>query len=93
MKIDYKLWGGFSAILVLTGVVGVVATVTISDLSGQSRIAGTATGAIALLQKVGAAREAYLAAPSDQAAGQVERLAGNLKEQLAEMNGRAPEGA
>ncbi len=93
MKIDYKLWGGFSAILVLTGVVGVVATVTISDLSGQSRIAGTATGAIALLQKVGAAREAYLAAPSDQAAGQVERLADNLKEQLADMNGRAPEEA
>ncbi len=89
MKFGYKLWGGFSAVLVLTGAVGVAATVTISNLSDRSQLAGSATEAMALLQKVGAGKEAYLAAPAEPVAVRVEEQTAALKTQLAAMEALA----
>jgi methyl-accepting chemotaxis protein len=86
LKFSYKVWGGFSAILLLTGAVGIVGTLTISDLSLRSRVSGAAIEAMAVLQDVSLSKEAYLSVPSDVAAARVEENTNRLVAQLGAMS-------
>ena len=85
LKFTYKVWGGFSAILVLTGAVGLTATLTISDLSSRSKVSGSAIEAMAVLQKVSLSKEAYLSEPSQPAAEKVGQNAHDLVARLKAM--------
>jgi len=59
-KFGVKVWGGFSAILVLTAAVGATATMTISDLSNRSQISGAAVEALSLLKGLDQSKDAFL---------------------------------
>lgn len=84
-KFSHKVWGGFAALLVLTGAVGAAATLAISDLSARSQVSGSANQALSLLQTVGLSKEAYLSAPSTGKAGAVDDTLQQLAGVLARM--------
>ncbi|MCK7613343.1 methyl-accepting chemotaxis protein [Roseibium sediminicola] len=92
VKFGTKVWGGFSAILVLAAAVGATATVTISDLSGRSRISGAAVEAMDLLKALDQSKVAFQTTPSPAAAEQVERNTDDLLRQLQAIAGLSRDG-
>lgn len=92
VKFGTKVWGGFSAILVLAAAVGATATVTISDLSGRSRISGAAVEAMDLLKALDQSKVAFQTSPSPAAAEQVERNTDDLVRQLQAIAGLSRDG-
>ncbi|TYC51192.1 HAMP domain-containing protein [Rhodobacterales bacterium] len=92
MRFSAKVGGGFLAMAVVTAAVGAVGTAAILGLRLQSDISAKATGAIANLQQVAQAQEAYLAGQTPElaeAAG--ERIAG-LEASLTELGRVSTEG-
>jgi len=87
VKFGTKVWGGFSAILVLAAAVGATATLTISDLSDRSGISGAAVEAMGLLKVLDQSKAAFQSVPSPAAADRVEQDTLELLQQLQTIGG------
>lgn len=77
-----KVGGGFAATILLTAVIGGLATLSILHLRDQSSINAEATAVVAQLQEVSATREAYLQSRTEEDAAATKEMIIALEEQL-----------
>lgn len=92
LKVSTKLAGGFAAMIVLTGLAGGAGTLAVLDLKDKQAVSGLATEAIAALQEASAASQAYLSAPSGDAARTAEDSLAALAGQLNQLQSRLADG-
>lgn len=93
LKFGHKVWGGLGTILLLTGLLGVTAIVTLFSLARNSEISDRAAASLAGLQGVLGAQGSFLEHPSpdraDETAGQIAALNTSLSH-LEELLSGAP---
>lgn len=92
LKFAHKVWIGFSAILLLTIVVGATATLSILDVSKRTGLSDQTTAALSGLQTLSAARETYLDSHKDADAAHVRDLTLSLKDKLVSLQAGLAEG-
>lgn len=80
LKFSYKVWSGFAAILLLTLIVGGVATFAILGLAERTQVSDKTSAAMAGLNQAANAREAYLKAPSTRNAEEATQRLDDLRE-------------
>ncbi len=68
LKFGYKVGGGFLSILILTGIVGTVGLLAITNLSSRFDVSGDATHVSSLLEKTSLNRETFLTTQDPAAA-------------------------
>jgi len=83
LNFTYKVWGGFAAILLLTAIVGGVATLAISGVSERTQVSDYATAAMTSLQRVSEARETYMKNRTPDQAASAQEAIQNLSRDLA----------
>jgi len=83
IRLPYKVWGGFTAILMLAAIVGGVATLAILGLKDRTQTLNQTSSALADLNQAANARELYLKAPdeknADAALTELRALHGSLQ--------------
>ncbi|NVK34787.1 MAG: HAMP domain-containing protein [Rhodobacteraceae bacterium] len=82
IRFSMKVGGGFAATILLTAVIGGLATLSILHLRDQSSINAEATAVVAQLQEVSATREAYLQSRTEEDAAATKEMIIALEEQL-----------
>jgi methyl-accepting chemotaxis protein len=92
LKFSYKVWSGFSAILLLTLIVGGVATFAILELAERTQVSDKTSAAMAGLNQAANAREAYLKAPSPQSAENATQSLHDLHELLLPLHNAVADG-
>ncbi|MTH97463.1 methyl-accepting chemotaxis protein [Roseibium sp. RKSG952] len=85
LKFGYKVGGGFTAILLLTVIVGAVGFLAISNLASRFKVADEATGVSVLLKQTSKSREAYLNAQDPEIADLTRQTLGELTGKLEEL--------
>ena len=83
IRLPYKVWGGFTAILMLAAIVGGVATLAILGLKDRTQTLNQTSSALADLNQAANARELYLKTPdeknADAALTELRALHGSLQ--------------
>lgn len=92
LKFAHKVWIGFSAVLLLTVVVGATATLSILDVSKRTGLSDQTTAALSSLQTLSTARETYLDSHADADAVHVRDLTLSLKQRLTSLQEGLAEG-
>ncbi|GAA0779858.1 hypothetical protein GCM10009077_23900 [Roseibium denhamense] len=82
LKFGFKVGGGFAAILLLAGVIGLVGYLAINSLSSRFVIADRSSAAAAQVQSVSLSREDFLNAPSPALADTTRQEIDKLNEAL-----------
>ncbi|WP_209010780.1 methyl-accepting chemotaxis protein [Labrenzia sp. PHM005] len=93
LNFTYKVCGGFAAILLLTAVVGGMATLAILGLSERTQVSDQASAAMAGLSRVSSTRETYLNAPTEQSASLAKDSLQSLQALLKPLRGAVTPGS